>query len=146
MSRDLWERAVAAAEAGIVATIVGKPQVKATTIDLNQAAASYTLFTGTTQVVVVDSLVIKMPNHAAGGALTSISIQTNDATPGIFITAAQGVVASLTAENQLIWFGAMYITVGKLIQLTIAGGAEGAAHVCFVVCTYHSVVAGGLLA
>lgn len=145
-SRAATGEAAAALAAVAYTRQAGVAQVKATTIDLNQAVASYTLFTGTTQVVVVDSLVIKCPNDVAAGALTSISIQTNDVTPGVFITAVQGAVANLTAEAQIPWTGCMYITVGKLIQLTIGGGAEGAAYVCSVVATYHAVVAGGVLA
>ncbi len=123
----------------------GTMQMGATTIDLNQAAASYTLFTGSAQVVIVEKLLIAMPVGAAGGALTSISIQTNDATPQVFITAAQGLVANLTSENQLAWTGAIRIGVGKLIQLTIGGGATGAGYVCNVNVEYRSVTSLGTL-
>lgn len=129
--------------------LAGVAQIAATTIDLNQAAAPYTLFTGTTQDVVLEKLVIRMPNIVAGGALTSISIQTDDTTPQIFITAAQGAVANLVAEAQLSWAPAGGITLikaGTLIRLTIAGGAHGVAYVCDVVAVCRAVVAGGNLA
>jgi hypothetical protein len=113
---------------------------------LNQAAATYTLFTGTTQAVEVEKLTIQMPNIVAGGALTSISIQTNDATPQIFISAAQGAVANLTAEAQISKEAPIKISTGKLIQLTIAGGAHGVAYSCSVTVLYRAIVAGGTLA
>ena len=125
--------------------VIGKLQMAATTIDLNQAAGSYDLFTGTTQDVVVERLVIRTPNIVAGGALTSISIQTDDATPQIFIDAADGVVANLTAEAQLGYVGIALIKTGTKIQLTIAGGAHGAAYVCDVIAEYRAIVTGGYL-
>jgi hypothetical protein len=125
--------------------VAGRYQPAATTIDLNQAAATYDLFTGTTQPVILESLIIAMPNEAAGGALTSISIQTDDATPQVLVTAVQGAVASLTAEAQLYWEGKIRLAVGKKIQLTIAGGAHGSAYVCNVNVGLRTVVSGGYL-
>ena len=138
--------------AAILAAIGGSTgqgvlQVRNTTIDLNQAAATYTLFTVNAQDVVVEALVFRCPAAAAGGALTSISIQTDDATPQIFITAAQGAVANLTSEAQLAWTGAIMLDLGSAarIQLTIAGGATGVAYVCDVIALYRAIVAGGNL-
>lgn len=130
----------------IATTAKAISQIATTTIDLNQAAATYTLFTGTTQNVMVEKLIIQMPNLAAGGALTSISIQTNDATPQVFITSNQGAVANLTAEAQLSKNAPIKISTGKLIQLTIAGGAHGVAYSCSVTVLYRAIVAGGTLA
>lgn len=131
--------------ASVSPTSAGTMQEAAKTIDLNQAAATYDLFTGTTQVVMLESLVIQMPVGAAGGALTSISIQTNDATPQVLISAVQGAVINLTSENQLIWTGKIRVATGKKIQLTIGGGATGAAYVCNVVAELRAVVSGGSL-
>lgn len=125
---------------------MGRAQIAATTIDLNQAAGTYDLFTGTAQVVRLKSLNIKMPTGAAGGALTSISIQTDDATPGIIISAANGAVANLTSEADLGWTGTLYIAVGTKIQLTIAGGAHGGEYICDVIAEYRAVISGGYLA
>ena len=88
-----------------------------------------------------------MPALAAGGALTSISIQTDDATAQVFFTAVQGAVANLTSEAQLGWTGAVLLDAGTLakVRLTIAGGATGVAYVCDVVCEYRAVVSGGTL-
>ncbi|MDP2754428.1 MAG: hypothetical protein Q8P40_08570 [Nitrospirota bacterium] len=77
--------------------------------------------------------------------ITSISIQTNDATPQVFITSTQGAKANLTAEAQITWTGSRLLKATKLVQLTIAGGAADASTVCDVVATYRSVAAGGYL-
>jgi hypothetical protein len=131
---------------GLSATSKGVLQEAATTIDLNQAADTYDLFTGTAQVVLLESLVISMPNEVAGGAITSISIQTDDATPQVIISSVDGAVANLTAEAQLAWTGKVRIGVGKKIQLTIAGGAHGSAYSCAVNAECRAVVNGGNLA
>lgn len=127
----------------------GRLQEKATTIDLNQAAGTYDLFTGTAQVVMVESLTITMSGGAIGGALTSISIQTNNATPQVFIDAATGAVANLTNEAQVSWpspgRAPIYIKPGRKIQLTINGGPAGVVRVCDVVTGYRAVVDGAYL-
>ena len=128
-----------------IVAAIGSGTCAATTIDLDQVAASYDLFTGATEVVLLESLVIRMPTEACGGALTSISIQTDDATPQAIIDATDGVVAGLTSEGQLAWTGAMYIAVGTKIQLTIGGGAHGSEYLCNVVAAYRAVVGGGEL-
>jgi hypothetical protein len=133
--------------AGKLASLLSnKVRTAAATIDLNQAAATYDLFTGTTQNVLVEKLTIRMPDLAAGGALTSISIQTDDSTPQVFISAALGAVANLTAQAQLSKDAPIIVAAGKKIQLTIAGGAHGVAYSCTVTATYRAVVAGGYLA
>ena len=133
-------------ESLIGGTSVGVTQIAATTIDLNQAAATYDLFTGTNQVVILESLNIKMPTEVAGGALTSISIQTDDVTAGVIINSTDGDAANLTSEPDLYWKGSLYITIGTKIRLTIGGGAEGTTYVCNVTAKSRAVVAGGNLA
>ena len=126
--------------------VMGRSQIAATTIDLDQAAGTYDLFTGTAQAVILESLNIKLPTGVPGGTLTSISIQTDDATPGVIISVANGDVANLLTEADLFWTGSMYITVATKIQLTIAGGPAGASYVCNVTAKYRAVAAGGYLA
>lgn len=124
---------------------IGKLQIAATTIELNQAAATYLLFTGTTQAVVLEKLVFRMPNvDISAGALTSISIQTDDNTPAVIISAADGIIGNLTEEATLSWTGAILIPVGTLIRLTIAGGLAGAC-LCDVVAESRAVVNLGYL-
>ncbi len=127
-------------------TGVGTVQIANTTEDLNQAASTYDLFTGTTQPVILKALTIKMPTGAAGGSLTSISIQTDDATPGVIISSTLGAVANLTSEADIGWSGEMRIDVGTKIQLTIAGGAHGSEYITKITATYEATVAGGTLA
>ena len=127
-------------------TASGKSQIAATTIDLFQAANTYDLLTGTDQAVILESLNIKLPAGAIGGTITGITIQTDDATPGVIIDANAGAVANLLTEADLYWTGSMYITVDTKIRLTIVGGPAGAGYVCAVTAKYRSVVAGGTLA
>ena len=128
-------------------TGAGKSQMAVTTIDLEQGAASYDLFTGTDQAVIIESLVIQLPNVDVSddGNLTSISIQTDDVTPAILISTATGDVANLTAEAQLGYTGIARVAVGTKVQLTIAGGAADDPTVCNVVVKYRSAVDGGTL-
>ena len=127
-------------------TAIGALQVKTTTIDLNQAAATYTLLTGTTQAITLEKLTFRVPNvDISGGALTSISIHTDDVTPAVIFNVADGNLANLTQEASLGWTGAIPIPIGTIIQLTIAGGAGGVACVCDIATQYRANVAGGVL-
>lgn len=124
----------------------GSLQPATTTIDLNQAAATYTLFTGTVQAVLLETLTLRMPDvDISAGALTSISIQTDDITPAIIFDATDGALSNLTQEANISWPGSIYIPVGTLIQLTITGGASGVACVPNIVAKYRPIVPGGAL-
>jgi len=127
---------------------VGGLQIADTTINIGQIAGTYDLFTGTTQDVVVEKLVIRMSGGAGGGNLTAISIQTDDATPQVLIDAVTGAVANLTNEAQLAWTGALLLDAGTgaKIQITLVGGAATGAVICDVVAECRAVVAGGYLA
>ena len=141
--------AIADAIAALPATTTaGARRVKPATIDLAQAAASYDLYTCSTQPVVIEGLTIQMPaavDLSDDATITSISIQTDDTTAQTFIPAATAVKASMTAGAQFSWTGFTRLAVGKKIQLTIAGGAADAASVCLVEVLYHATVAGGTL-
>ncbi|MBA7484011.1 hypothetical protein ES707_19530 [subsurface metagenome] len=128
--------------------VMGRLQVAATTIDLQQEAGTYDLFTGKTQDVVVERLLIRLPDIDVSGdaTITSIAIQTNDTTPQVFIDATAGAKEKLTAEAQLGYTGVIMIKVGKKIQLIIAGGAADEATVCDVIAEYRTVASGGYLA
>ena len=130
----------------ISASAAGTLQTTTTTIDLDQAAATYTLLTGTTQALTLEKLTFRVPNvDISGGALTSISIHTDDVTPAVIFNVADGDLANLTQEASLGWTGALPIPVGTIIQLTIAGGAGGVACVSNVVAQYRADVVGGVL-
>ncbi len=130
---------------------VGKAQIASTTIDLDQIAGTYDLFTGTTQDVLLEALTIRLPNVNVSddATITSISIQTDDVTAHTLIASDAGAKASLTAEAQLaypMFCGSLIIKIGTKIQLTIAGGAADATTVCDVVARYRAVTSGGYLA
>lgn len=131
-----------------LATQAGKTQVNTVTIDLNQAAANYTLFTGTAQVFMLEGLVFSLPNIDVSNDvnITSISIQTDDVTAAVIIDSVTGAKANLTAEAQLAWTGLIRVTVGTQVQLTISGGAADVATVCNVEVIGRSLVDGGNLA
>lgn len=131
-----------------VSTASGVLQLSATTEDLQQAASTYDLFTGTTQAVVVEKVVLAVPNVDVSddATITYITIQTDHSTPQVIFNSTSGAKANLTAEAQLSWTGAIYLPVGKKIQLTIAGGAADAPTVCNITAQYRAVVAGGTLA
>lgn len=125
--------------------LAGEPQVAITTEDLNQVEATYDLFLGTTKPCMLHSLSIKQPTTVTAGALTSISIQTDDATPGVIISSADGAVGNLLTESELVWTGAMRIETGTTIQLTIAGGATGVAQSCKIAVEYVAIEDTGVL-
>jgi hypothetical protein len=112
-----------------------------TTIDLEQAAGDYDLFTAGLSDVEILHLTIIIPSDlTAEATLTSISIQSTDDTPVEFISATAGAVANLTANKYLQYNAGETVAGGKKIQLTIAGGATAAAQVCTVFIAYREAV------
>ena len=138
--------AIAGVATDIDPRVMSRAQIAATTIDLFQAANTYDLLLGTAQAVILESLNIKLPTGAIGGTITGITIQTDDATPGVIIDAAAGAVANLLTEADLGWTGTLYITVGTKIRLSIVGGPAGAEYICNVTAKCRAVVSGGYLA
>ena len=125
--------------------VAGRLQVIEKSIDLNQTIGTYTIFTGATQTTMLRYLSTKMPTGDCGGALTGITIQTDDITPSEIITTSQGLVAFLTSEAELWWTGCVRINEGTKIQLSITGGAHGSQYLSTITAGYHSVVDGGYL-
>jgi hypothetical protein len=114
---------------------------QSTTIDLKQAAGNYTLFTAGLSDVEVLHLTIIIPSDlTAETALISISIQSTDGTPVVFISSTVGAKANLTANKYLQYNGGGKVASGKLIQLTISGGATAASQVCTVFIAYREAV------
>lgn len=112
-----------------------------TTIDLNQAAGDYDLYTAGLSDVEILHLTIIIPSDLTGEAtLTSISIQSTDDTPVEFISSTAGAVANLTANKYLQYNDGETVAGGKKIQLTIGGGATAAAQVCTVFVAYREAV------
>jgi hypothetical protein len=117
-----------------------------TTIDLEQAAGDYDLFTAGLSDVEILHLTIIIPSDlTAEATLTSISIQSTDDTPVEFISATAGAVANLTEGKHLQYSGPAVVAATKKIQMTIAGGATAADCNCLVYVSYRPVVDGGYL-
>ena len=122
--------------------------LQATTIDLQQVAGPYDLYTATTGYVYVERFSIKLPNVNVSddATITSIKIDS-DSTPAVaLLTAAAGAKAKLLANAEFIYATPFMLATGEKIILTIAGGASDAATVCTVKCRYTPVVAGAYLA
>jgi len=120
-----------------------------TTVDLNQVAGDYDLYTATGGTVYVENLTITLPNVncADDATISSISIQSDMATPDVVLSATAGAKANLTALASFTYSSPPFaLTVGKKIQLTIAGGASDAATVCTVDCRYQAVTPAAYLA
>jgi len=121
-------------------------RIASTTEDFNQAAASYTLFTGGTADVILESieLINATVDCSDDASFTGISIQTDDVTPTYFITQANGVKANLTSEAQIAWTGSAIIRTGTIIKMTIYGAASDATCAAIVKATYRSPGTGVL--
>lgn len=97
-----------------------------TSIDLNQAANTYDLFTATTAACIIHHIMVYIPVDISGsGSLTSISVVSNDAAPITFINTTAGAVANLTEGKILDYDGSDTVANTKDIQMVIAGGAAG---------------------
>jgi hypothetical protein len=123
----------------------GVMQVKATTFELNQAAATYTLLTGTTQDIEIESVTVRNLTDMTAGNTTSFSVQTNDTTAQTFISNTSAVKASLTVGAQFSWVGSCILKATKLIQLTVNGAACGGTDVMDVVVVFRAITSGGYL-
>ena len=111
-----------------------------TTIDLNQAAAAYTLFTLADYAVEVLAVTAISPADLTGtaaGSLTAVSIQSTDTSPVEFISASAGAKANLSAGAHIQYFGNDVVAAGKTITLTIAGGATTASQIMPVYISYR---------
>jgi len=112
-----------------------------TTIDLDQVAASYTLFTaGTSNIEILHLAIIIPADLTEEENLTSISIQSTDSVPVVFISSTAGAVANLTKNKYLQYNDGEVVVGAKLIQLTIAGGATAAAQVCTVFVGFREAI------
>ena len=122
--------------------------VTPTTIDLQQVAGDYTLYTATTADVYIEAFSLTLPNVncADDTAITSISIKTDTATVITLLSTANGAKAKLIANASFSYSTPFYLPATKLIELTIAGGASDAATLCTVKCRWTPVVPGGYLA
>lgn len=118
------------------------------TIDLQQAAGPYTLYTATGGALYIENFTLTLPNVNVSddATITSIKVETDTATVISLITAAQGAKANLTALKAFTYQIPFALPTGKKIILTIAGGAADAATVCVSTCKYQAMNPAGYLA
>jgi len=129
--------------------VMGRTQIVVEAIDLdNTAIGTYHTLIGTTQNVIIESLIFRCTRDLSGDAgFTGISLQTDDTTNQVFVSQADGVKANLTADSQLAWTGAILLKVGQYIDFSVYGGAvANLESLCDIVVTYRAVVSGGYLA
>ena len=119
-----------------------------TTEDLQQAAATYDLFTATDGNVLVEKVVFTLPNVDCSddANITSISIVTDEGVPRTLVTTTQGAKANLVANASFSYSTPFTLPITKKIQLVIAGGASDAPTVCTCTAKYANIVPGGYLA
>lgn len=117
-------------------------------IDLQQAANTYDLFTGTTGAVVVTYFKITLPNvNVSDDAnITSIAVVTDTATVITLLSAAAGAKANLVANASFSYATPFTLPATKKIRLTIAGGAADAPTVCTTLVRYQAINPAGYLA
>jgi hypothetical protein len=121
-----------------------RPQ--ATTVDLQQAAGDYDLYTAAGDVY-ISALSFTLPHVDCSddATITGITIQTDDLVPVEIISAAAGAVANLTADAEFNFATPFILADTQKIQLTIAGGAADAPTSCTVVVTFRPIDAGAYL-
>lgn len=93
-------------------------------VDLSQAAGSYTLYTcnGTGGVVLLGADIYCT---VSGATFTSVSIQTNATTPFVILSAGEGALGNIVAGKNLVkaYQQGGYLATSGLIQYTMAGSA-----------------------
>ncbi|MFO8145406.1 MAG: hypothetical protein R6T89_06750 [Candidatus Syntrophosphaera sp.] len=112
-----------------------------TTIDLNQVAGDYDLYTvGSYDIMVLEfGLIVPADlTGTAAGTLTEISVQSTDGTPVELISTTQGAKANLEEDAHLLYTGAEVVATTKKIQITIDGQTT-AEQICKVWLKYQEV-------
>lgn len=120
---------------------ISQLRVKAFTANLAQVASTYDLATvNAVGGVLIHDVQIYTPS--AGATFTSVSIQTNDTTPVVVLSAVEGAVANLTAGKNIVkaFTGPTYLHTSKKIQFTLIGTTGTGS--LLVVVRYQSTVAG----
>lgn len=99
-------------------------EVKEFTANLAQAAATYDLCTASGDLL-VDLYKLGIYVATAGGTFTSVSIQTNQTNVTTILSAAEGAVANLIAQKNLVRaipvVGGLILRSGQKFQYTILG-------------------------
>ena len=113
-------------------------------IDLNQAAAAYSVMTATAQNLFIDAVVIHVPDDLSAVAVfTGISVATDDVAPIEIMSAAAGAKANLTGNFFHVYRGPAVTAATKILELTILGATAGAGKIADVTVYWRPLVAGG---
>lgn len=95
------------------------------TANLAQAAGTYDLCTVTGGDVVLDLQKFSVYVATAGATLTSVSIQTDQTNPTTLLSAAEGALANLVAQKNLVRatpaVGGLLLKSGQKVRYTIVG-------------------------
>lgn len=95
------------------------------TANLAQAAGTYDLCTASGGNVIIDLALLSIYVATAGATFTSVSIQTNQTNNTTILSSAEGLLANLVAQKNLVRaipvIGGMLLATGQKIQYTIAG-------------------------
>lgn len=90
-------------------------------VNCAQAAGSYDLLTAVGDVMI---MMQKYYQITAGATFTSLAIQTDDSTPAVLLSAAEGAVANLTLNKNIISTttnAPVILKSGKKIRMTLVG-------------------------
>jgi hypothetical protein len=106
--QDIIDTNIDQIEALVADKVMGRVQIIVHNDDLDSCAANtYSLIAAVDQDVIIESIIAYCTRDLSGEAtFTGLSVETDDATPQVFIPQADGVKANLTAESQLSWTGA----------------------------------------
>lgn len=118
---------------------------KRVTVSLAGAGATADVVTAAGDVVIDAYATTIYVSTAGGGGLTSASLQTNQTTPYVIMSAAEGAVANLTAQNTMATAATkpFLLLSGQKIQVTTVGGAGSTGALIVEFWWRPSNVAGG---
>ncbi len=143
-------KSVADAIAVLVDTrVAGRMQIEVYPLDLDSASVgSYATLTATDGDIIIESLIFSCTRDLSGDSgFTGLSVETDDATPQVFISQADGVKANLTAESQIAYTGSILLREGQYLYYSVYGGSVASVtSLCEIVIKFRAVVSGGYLA
>lgn len=125
--------------------IFAMPQIVEFTLDLAQAAGTYDICTASLGSCILTGCIVYV--QTAGAIFTSISIQSNDTTPFIILSAGAGIIANLTTGANVLttWTQTQSFSLrtGKKLQFTLIGvTGTGSLRVSFI---FMPLVSGAIL-
>lgn len=129
-------------------SLVSAPQAKEVPVDLSQAAGTFDL------LVAGQDLLVELTSIycvTVGATFTSVAIQTNQATPVVILSAADGVVVNITAGKNITstllkQAQPFQLRSGQKIQYTMVGATgSGSLRLVIAYRTFTAVAAGATI-